>query len=438
MFACFVDFRKAFDSVWHTGLFLKMQKSGISGRFYKIIKEMYLSSTLCVKTAGGLTPSFPSNIGVRQGCSLSPLLFNIFISDLTSSLDSGNCKPVELSSKKLSHLLYADDLVIISESPSGLQSSLDALHKYCRKWKLSINTDKTKVVIFSNFRKSSNQSVPLFKIGENSIEVVEQYKYLGVIFSSNGSLNLGKALLEKKARRALFGLHSYLSDHSLPPICSLNLYQKIIQPIASYGSEVWAPYYFSLNGVLKKKCSIFDKFIDSPGAKCLLKFCKRLLGVHEKSVNLAVLGELGQIPPIVNTLTRCINFWLHILQSSTDSILYDAYVSSYKDFYDNNKDKWLQLIKFLCLNFSSLTPTWENHQIDSKSVRKVLFSFKQELVKGFMSFWSVAVSDMVNNNGPNGGRLSLFSSIKPVFGYEEYLSKIHNTKHRYILTRLRS
>jgi hypothetical protein len=66
LYTCFIDFRKAFDSVWLQGLFYKMRQIGIGDKFYKIVKEMYSKTKLCVNLANSLTEFFQSNVGVRQ------------------------------------------------------------------------------------------------------------------------------------------------------------------------------------------------------------------------------------------------------------------------------------------------------------------------------------------------------------------------------------
>ena len=78
---------------------------------------------------------------------MSLVLFNLFINDINEISDERFCHPVTLCNIKLSNLLYADDLILISEIRTGLQSCLNNLQAYCQKWKLTVNNKKTKVMI---------------------------------------------------------------------------------------------------------------------------------------------------------------------------------------------------------------------------------------------------------------------------------------------------
>ncbi len=148
LFACFVDFKAAFDTVSRKALLFKLLKAGIGGHFLKMLRSMYENVFFHVKLSTGITESFSSNSGVKQGCVLSPLLFNLFIRDLPDIFDS-DCDPVDLHETKLTCLMFADDLVLLSKSASGLQTCLDNLNSYCNQWGLKVNLNKTKVVIFN-------------------------------------------------------------------------------------------------------------------------------------------------------------------------------------------------------------------------------------------------------------------------------------------------
>ena len=153
---------------------------------------MYQDCQYIIKNNGLFSKPINSSIGVKQGCNLSPLLFNIFINDIHDIFNS-SCDPLDIDSLKLSSLSFADDLVILSETPGGLQNSLDALNKYCENWGLVVNASKTKVVTFNKpfNKKIRNQH---FTIGTNQIEVQNSYCYLGIEISNTGNFLCGSGV----------------------------------------------------------------------------------------------------------------------------------------------------------------------------------------------------------------------------------------------------
>ena len=157
LYTCFIDFKKAFDSVWHAGLFYKLLHYKIGGRFYDLIKNLYSKTKCSIKCADKRTEFFNYQKGVQQGCILSPMLFNLYLNEIPFLLDRENTDSITLpNGSKLNCLLYADDLVLVSHSAKGLQKAPSILAKYCNDWLLSVNPKKTKVVIFQKkCRKST-------------------------------------------------------------------------------------------------------------------------------------------------------------------------------------------------------------------------------------------------------------------------------------------
>jgi hypothetical protein len=147
-----VYFHKAFDTVIHTGIKIKLLQIEVGQKFYNIVKEMYKSSLSCIKIHNSITDFFSVQQGVRQGYNLSPNLFKIFINDLPKYFED-SIDSVNLNNHMIHCLMYADDLILLSSTPNGLQSKLDILDKYCNDWCLSINLSKIKIIIFNKAGK---------------------------------------------------------------------------------------------------------------------------------------------------------------------------------------------------------------------------------------------------------------------------------------------
>ena len=90
LYVCFVDFKKAYDTVWRNGLYLKLLRYGISKNIVRLIKDMYDQLQVSVNVFNGLSLPFKSQVGLKQGCNLSPLLFNLFINNLVDIMDTDN------------------------------------------------------------------------------------------------------------------------------------------------------------------------------------------------------------------------------------------------------------------------------------------------------------------------------------------------------------
>ena len=134
-------------------------------------------------------------------------------------------EPVNLGTHKFNHLLFADDLILISEKPSGLQHCLNAIEVNCEEWGLNINTKKTQIMIFSKNKKAPTneffETVLNFTFKNSLLEKVNEYKYLGLIFNSNGKLNNASQNLAQKGRKAYFGFRLKIQFGNNPSVKKL-------------------------------------------------------------------------------------------------------------------------------------------------------------------------------------------------------------------------
>ena len=111
---------------------------------------LYCGDKVCVKVGNKITESFQANRGVKQGCILSPLQFNIYLSDLHAKIEPPENAPAFIShDKPLGCLIWADDLLLLSQTEAALNSMLETLNHYATSNGLKINIDKTKVMIFN-------------------------------------------------------------------------------------------------------------------------------------------------------------------------------------------------------------------------------------------------------------------------------------------------
>jgi hypothetical protein len=298
LYCTFVDMRKAFDSVNRSALLYKLScLIGIKGNVFRVIENMYSNSTCQLKMDGKLSTRISVQRGTEQGHTLSPELFKTFMQDLSPLFDIGNCP--KLQDRIISHLLWADDLVLIALDKSTLQNQMEILAHYCETWGLEINYSKTNTVIFNDrtFSKNYLSQTPMSIQGQK-VKVVEEYTYLGIVLHRNGSFTSSVDALRKKGLRALFGMRRYIDRSAISVKAHLNLFDFLIKPVLSYASPLWTP---SLN-IVQKITNYFNNssnvdsstllaklasnFAQNPLESIHLKHLKWIVGSHKKTSNI--------------------------------------------------------------------------------------------------------------------------------------------------------
>lgn len=266
LYIAFIDFRKFFDTINRNALFYKMLKYGISGKLYDLITSAYSGCVYKVKTMDGLTNGFQSSSGVKQGCVLSPTLSNIFQNDLHDLFDQ-SCSPVSMGNILLNSLSFADDLLLISETPEGLQKCINRLSDYCDKWDLTINVEKTKCMVGSKGKPVVSDLGFYYK--SNNIETVTSFKYLGLMINSNGKVNKMVEDRISKAKRAMFMLKRALCTNvNVSVELAVKLFDKSVSPILLYGCPIW--------GLPENKNVITMKFEKIPNNNIKSFVCENL------------------------------------------------------------------------------------------------------------------------------------------------------------------
>ena len=185
VYVAFLDFTKAFDTISHCGLFLKLIDRNVPLCFLLIIMFWYMNMQYDVKWANSRSSSFKVKCGTKQGGILSPDFFAVYIDDLIKLLKKMGvgCHMIEFF---MACLLFADDMTLISPTRDALQRLLDVCAEYCLKFCLKFNISKTKVMVFGKLCKSIRTLAKL-EINGEPIEFVESCKYLGFHLISHDS-----------------------------------------------------------------------------------------------------------------------------------------------------------------------------------------------------------------------------------------------------------
>ena len=182
LYHVFIDFKKAFDRVWHAALWATMRKYNISANLVRTIEQLYDKATSAVQMNGSIGEWFRTTVGVRQGCLLSPTLFNIFLERIMSDALEEHDGKVSIGGRNITNLRFADDIDALAEEEQELEALVESLDKTCTRYKMEISAEKTKLMT-----NSANGIQRELKVKGQKLGTVTSFKYLGAVVSDDGS-----------------------------------------------------------------------------------------------------------------------------------------------------------------------------------------------------------------------------------------------------------
>lgn len=406
LYCCFVDYQKAFDNVDRYKLWYKISKLGIRGRIMTVLKSLYSQIKSSVLVGGKLSDFFENKIGVLQGEITSPILFSMFVNDCESEFLQAGIQPLALQDLSLFLLLYADDMVLFSESIQGLQEMLDKLKSYTEKWSLTVNITKTKTMVFRKSGRTSQDEKWFFdgKLLEN----VDSFCYLGLLLNYNGNFNLTQKQLASQGRKALFALKKACAPMYLNFSTLLSLFDTYVGSVAGYSSEVWG-------------------FHTAPDIEKLqLDFCKSMLGVKRSTPNVMIYFELGRTPLSLTRKLRIFKYWCK-LTCTNNCILKGCYEYMYNECEANpNCKNWAAKIKHE-LSSLGMMDIWVTQHVTNVNYflsvvkQRLLDIFKQECETFFTT----------------SSKCIIYRHIVDHLSLQAYLSKPIPIKYKKAIVRLR-
>ena len=239
----FLDVKKAFDTVWHDGLLLKLSSFGFPRYIWTIVHNLYRRSTSSVLWNSTISRSFKLRQGVRQGAILSPLLYSIFVDDLLHQLSCSNLG-TSINGCYCGSPMFADDLALIADSPEELQSMINIVHNYSTAWRYHLNAHKSAILVIGESPASRACLHPSrqWLIGNDTIPEKDSYHHLGILRSVTSS-SLPRISEHCSSCRSAFFSLNIIGPRAgcLHPLTSLRLYKAFCIPILLYGCELWSP-----------------------------------------------------------------------------------------------------------------------------------------------------------------------------------------------------
>jgi len=252
----FVDLRKAYDTVPHEALFAKLYRFGVRGHCLRFIQNLYAQSKLSVRVGHGSMARFSELVdllrGVRQGCPLSPVLFNIFINDLPDGLDetavtvpAGKKEDWESSDLTVSGGLFADDVAALAEDINGCIQICDRISEWTTGNEMTVGIKKCGILEFlpnpseEPILTETHELCDSLRINGQRVPIVQEYRYLGLLL--DGHLNRETVIEDrlKKARKAAYTMAPYLRSSVVPMSMRLQVIKAVVIPQCLYGAEVF-------------------------------------------------------------------------------------------------------------------------------------------------------------------------------------------------------
>ena len=295
-YLAYLDVSKAFDTVCRDTLFKHLWKMGIQGKTWKIIKMLYSKVANTVVFGQLESDLFEVTNGLKQGCVLSPCLFNMVMVNLDDMLNGHG--GITIGETTLNGLYYADDIVLFAKSDHELQNMLDISVSFGVKWGLKFNNKKSQVMVIGK-----RVTDKLWRLGDQVITETKEYKYLGVMINNQVKDSSHISYLNNKVKKLESYLRFTLAKHMDINRVHFgdNLWRKAILPSLSHASAIW--------------------FNDSKNSKDNLmsiqyKFAKAILKIYSTPSRTGIIGEFGWIPIIENLNIARISYYKDVLSMS--------------------------------------------------------------------------------------------------------------------------
>ena len=402
LYAIFIDYEKCFDKINHMFLWQKLISENVGSKMTNAIKAMYSIVRSVVKHKQETSDIIDIKLGVKQGDPSSSLLFMLFVNDIIDNINSDLDGIFTINEIKLFLIMFADDQVLFATNSTTLQSMLTNIKSYCNTWKLKINVNKTKVLIFEKGNQYTNYDFYLYN---EKLEVVSSFKYLGINFFKNGNWHRTQKCISEHASKAMHRLFSVFHKFEFSTKEKCKLFDQLVSPVLNYSSEIWG-----LHNAHEIE-SIHTKFL------------RKILGVRKSTNLISLYGETGRVPLQIIRKLHMFRYWIKILQLNVKQ-MYQFLKDDAELDRTYDKQNWAYQIKSM-LESLGLPNLWINQEFYSINISQI----KLRLFDQYHQSWYSAIV--------NSKRLKFYSRYKHTFNLEPYFDIINERKFQIALCRFR-
>lgn len=341
-YVAFLDVAKAYDRVWRDGLWSKLYNAGVNGKMWRILKNIYRRVESSVLLGHKRTIFFLIEVGLRQGCLLSPILFDLFINDLSKVINALE-KGVKCGNRDVSNLFFADDIAVIADSKEDLEVILQTIYDFSLKWRFKFNIDKCSVVVFDDKRhdslsvgdcKSECKCNHHFRFGPFLIQQVLMYKYLGVELDNRLTYSFFKHRMLQKARMNVGRVwHMGIRNNLVSVKGGMSMYEALVSSILEFSCITWAKGDWRDAETLQR--NMFKKIL-----KCSVM-----------TTGETVLGDLGRWQLRARRDFLVLQYWFQLISCPDSRLLKQAYLMS-KSFANVKKRNFASRCKSILFKYN--------------------------------------------------------------------------------------
>lgn len=299
VWVCLMDIKKAFDSVWTNGMLYQLYQTGVEGKMWRIIQDMYEGYESCVKLGKNVSDWFPVQQGVHQGAPFSMILFQIHINPLLNKIISSGLG-AKIGNIPIGCPTSADDMAIITLSEANMQQLVDISYAFSIKWRFGFSSPKCMVLVYGDTVVSS------VTLGTEILQQVLSAKHLGTILVTVKNADVVE--YERRLTEARKTVYSFLSlgDWRSPvsPLSAAKVYRSKALPIMLYGVGV-------SNMSEKAKATLENGH---------WMIAKHIQGISPKTPNVAVLRTMGWLSMEAYIHVEQLSFLVSVIQLHPDNL----------------------------------------------------------------------------------------------------------------------